>query len=139
MASCNPLVGRRSHHPPWAGEMTPSTMEHSDRSPVAASPMPGCRIAVTTLNTTVLCQGPRLATPSMTGPGGGPTVVTSSIMLVVSTTLCLMVLAHLLRHRLRSTTNILRCLFSVFHQMSANRPHPSSTADEWDVISKRPG
>jgi hypothetical protein len=96
VASWNPLAGR-SYHPPRVEEMTPSTMEHSGRSPVAASPVLGCRTAMSTSNTMVPCRGSPPATPSMTGPRGGPTVVTSSIMLEVSTAFCLMALAQLLR------------------------------------------
>jgi uncharacterized membrane protein len=120
------------------GEVTPSTLEHSDRLS-AASPVPSYWMVVATSNTIVLCQGSTPATLGMTGPGGGATVVTSSVVLEVSIAFFLMALAHLFRRCLRSTTSILRHCFSVFRQMSANGPpRLSSSMDEWDVISKGP-
>jgi hypothetical protein len=81
---------------------------------VAASPVPGCRMALTTSNTTALCRVSPPATLGMTEPGGGPTTVTSSKVLEVPTAFYLMTLAQMLRRRLRSTTSILRCRFSGF-------------------------
>jgi hypothetical protein len=105
--------------------MTPSTMEHSGRLPMAASPVLGCQMTVTASNTTVLCRGSTPTTPRMTEPGEGTTMVTSSIVLEVSTALYL-VLAWLLRHRLRSTASALRHRFSAFRQMLVSPPRSSS-------------
>lgn len=53
----------------------------------------------------------------------------------VPTTLHLVAVAHMLRHRLRSMTNLLRCHFSILGQMSVDSPRPRSPMGKRDVIS----
>jgi hypothetical protein len=53
----------------------------------------------------------------------------------VPTTLYLVAVAHLLRHRLRSTTNLMRRHFSILCQMPADSPRPCSPVGKRDVIS----